>query len=97
MGARRSRHRCQERSCVFIADPILRGIDKDDPVARNPCLRREPLWLDYWTRLSSQLWRSTRRLVGAKLNQLTIAKAVAKALRTKAPETRFGLAFQAGL
>jgi hypothetical protein len=45
-------------------DPILRGIDKDDPVARNPCLRRGPLSLDYWTRLPAQLWRSTRRFVG---------------------------------
>jgi hypothetical protein len=43
-------------------DPILRGIDKDDPVARNPCLRRGPLSLDYWTRLPGELWRSTRRL-----------------------------------
>jgi WD40 repeat protein len=45
-------------------DPILRGIDKSDPIARNPCLRRGPLSLDYWTRLPGQLWRSTRRLVG---------------------------------
>src|SRR5262245_5612664 len=45
-------------------DPILRGIDKNDPVARNPCLRRGPLSLDYWTRLPGQLWRSTRWLVG---------------------------------
>jgi hypothetical protein len=45
-------------------DPILRGIDKDDPIARNPCLRRGPLSLDYWTRLPGQLWRSTRKLVG---------------------------------
>ena len=45
-------------------DPILRGIDKNDPVARNPCLRRGPLSLDYWTRLPGQLWSSTRRLVG---------------------------------
>jgi WD40 repeat protein len=45
-------------------DPILRGIDEDDPIARNPCLRRGPLSLDYWTRLPGQLWRSTRRLVG---------------------------------
>jgi WD40 repeat protein len=45
-------------------DPILRGIDKNDPVARNPCLRRGPLSLDYWTRLPGQLWRSTRRPVG---------------------------------
>jgi len=45
-------------------DPILRGIDKNDPVARNPCLRRGPLSLDYWTRLPGELWRSTRWLVG---------------------------------
>jgi WD40 repeat protein len=45
-------------------DPILRGIDKDDPIARNPCLRRGPLSLDYWTRLPRKLWRSTRRFVG---------------------------------
>ena len=45
-------------------DPILRGIDKDDPIGRNPCLRRGPLSLDYWTRLPGQLWRSTRGLVG---------------------------------
>jgi hypothetical protein len=44
-------------------DPILRGIDEDDAIARNPCQRRGPLSLDYWTRLPGQLWRSTRRLV----------------------------------
>ena len=44
-------------------EPILRGIDKNDPVARNPCLRRGPLSLDYWTRLPGELWRLTRRLV----------------------------------
>jgi hypothetical protein len=46
-----------------MEDPILRSIDKDDPIVRNPCLRRGPLSLDYWTRLPSQLWPSTRRLV----------------------------------
>jgi hypothetical protein len=30
----------------------------------NPCLRRGPLSLDYWTRLPSQFWHSTRRLAG---------------------------------
>jgi hypothetical protein len=45
-------------------DPILRSIDRHDPVARNPCLRRGPLSLDYWTRLPGQLWRSAHRLVG---------------------------------
>jgi hypothetical protein len=47
-----------------MQDPILRGINKDDPIARNACLRRGPLSLDYWTRLPGQLWHSTRRLVG---------------------------------
>ncbi len=55
----------QEFTDGEMDDPILRGIDKDDPIARNPCLRRGPLSLDYWTRLPGQLWRSTRRLVGA--------------------------------
>ena len=54
----------QEFSDGEMEDPILRGIDKNDPVARNPCLRRGPLSLDYWTRLPGQLWHSTRRLVG---------------------------------
>ena len=44
-------------------DPILRGIDKNDRVARSPCLRRGPLSIDHWTRLPGELWRSTRRLV----------------------------------
>jgi hypothetical protein len=48
----------QEFSGDEMEDSILRGIDKDDPVARNPCLRRGPLSLDYWTRLPGQLWRS---------------------------------------
>jgi WD40 repeat protein len=55
----------QEFTDGEMEDPILRGIDKDDPVARNPCLRRGPLSLDYWIRLPGQLWRSTRRLIGA--------------------------------
>jgi WD40 repeat protein len=43
-----------------LKDPILRGIDKNDPIARNPCLRRGPLSLDYWTRLAGNSWRSLR-------------------------------------
>jgi hypothetical protein len=54
----------QEFTDGELEDPILRGIDKDDPIARNPCLRRGPLSIDYWTALPAQLWRSTRRLVG---------------------------------
>jgi hypothetical protein len=34
-----------------MEDPILRGIDRDDLIARNPCLRRGPLSLDHRTRL----------------------------------------------
>jgi hypothetical protein len=45
----------QEFSARELADPILRGIDKNGPTARNPCLRRGPLSLDYWTRLPGQL------------------------------------------
>ena len=37
-----------------LANPILRGIDASDSVARNPCLRRGPLSLDFWTRLPAQ-------------------------------------------
>lgn len=40
-----------------LADPILSQIDPKDKIARNPCLRRGPLSLDYWTRLPAQLWR----------------------------------------
>ena len=43
----------QEFSATELEDPILRGIDKDDPIARNPCLRRGPLSLDYWARLAA--------------------------------------------
>jgi hypothetical protein len=53
----------QEFTDAELEDPILRGIDKDDPVARNPCLRRGPLSLDYWTRLPLQFWRSLHVLV----------------------------------
>jgi WD domain, G-beta repeat len=53
----------QEFTDGEIEDPIMRGIDKDDPIARNPCLRRGPLSLDYWTALPSEFWRLTRRLV----------------------------------
>jgi hypothetical protein len=48
----------QEFTDAELEDPILRGIDKDDSVARNPCLRRGPLSLDYWTRLPMQFWRA---------------------------------------
>jgi hypothetical protein len=49
----------QEFTDADLEDRILWGIDKDDPIARNPCLRRGPLSLDYWTRLV-QVWRSLR-------------------------------------
>ena len=51
----------QEFTDQELADPILRGIDASDPVARNPCLRRGPLSLDFWTRLPGQWWRWATR------------------------------------
>jgi hypothetical protein len=55
----------QEFTDAELEDPILRGIDKDDPIARNPCLRRGPLSWEYWTRLPGQLWRSVRTIARA--------------------------------
>jgi len=55
----------QEFSDAELRDPILRGIDRNDPVGRNPCLRRGPLSLDYWTRLADTSWRSLRKFAGA--------------------------------
>ena len=55
----------QEFSDTELQDPIMRRIDWSDPIARNPCLRRGPLSLDYWTRLPGDTWRSMRRMVGA--------------------------------
>jgi hypothetical protein len=46
----------QEFTAEELDNPILRGVDKNDPVARNPCLRRGPLSREYWTRLPSDLW-----------------------------------------
>jgi hypothetical protein len=46
----------QEFSDDEMDDPVLRGIDKDDPVARNARLRRG---------LPSELWRFTHALAGA--------------------------------
>jgi WD40 repeat protein len=50
----------QEFTATELTDPILRGIDEEDPIARNPCLRRGPLSLDYWTRLPGQWWRTAK-------------------------------------
>jgi WD40 repeat protein len=55
----------QEFTDTELEDPILRGIDRNNSIARNPCLRRGPLSLDYWTRLAANSWRSLRRLAGA--------------------------------
>jgi hypothetical protein len=56
----------QEFTDAELEDPILRGIDRKDPVARNPCLRRGPLTLDHWIRLVDNSWRSLRRLIGMR-------------------------------
>jgi WD domain, G-beta repeat len=54
----------QEFSNEEMEDPILRGIDRTDPIARNPCLRRGSLSLDYWTRLPGDLWHSVQTFAG---------------------------------
>jgi hypothetical protein len=56
----------QEFDDAELRDPILRGINPNDSIARNPCLRRGPLTLDYWMRLAGNSWRSLRRLSGAE-------------------------------
>jgi len=56
----------QEFTDAELANPILRSIDRNDPVARNPCLRRGPLTLNYWARLPGQLWQAMRLVAGAR-------------------------------
>jgi WD40 repeat protein len=53
----------QEFTPSELEDPNLRGIDKDDPIARNPCLRRGPLSLDYWTRLPNYSWYAAQKVI----------------------------------
>ena len=53
----------QEFTDAELEDPILRGIDMHDPIARNPCLRRGPLSFDYWRRMPGELWNAGRKLV----------------------------------
>jgi hypothetical protein len=45
----------QEFSPSELKDPVLRLIDGNDPISRNPCLRRGPLSLDYLARLLDKL------------------------------------------
>ena len=47
-----------------LPDPILSNIDPNDRIACNPCLRRGPLSLDYWTRLPGQ-WLAAIRRIGS--------------------------------
>ena len=54
----------QEFTDGEMEDPILRGVDMADPIARNRCLRRGTLPLDCWTRLPGEFWRSIRWLAG---------------------------------
>lgn len=42
----------QEFTDHEIRDPVLLAIDKDDRVARNPCLRRGPLDWEYYAHLA---------------------------------------------
>jgi WD40 repeat protein len=41
----------QEFTREELQDSILRSIDPNDAIARNPCLRRGPLTREYWNRL----------------------------------------------
>jgi hypothetical protein len=47
----------QEFTPTELENPILRGITQT-----NPCLRRGPLSLDYWTGLPVEWWASIRAL-----------------------------------
>jgi WD40 repeat protein/ABC-type oligopeptide transport system ATPase subunit len=47
----------QEFGSIELEDPILRGVTQT-----NPCLRRGPLSLDYWTGLPAEWWASVRAL-----------------------------------
>ena len=51
----------QEFTDEELADPILSDIDPKDKIARNPCLRRGPLSLEYWTRLPGQWGRALQK------------------------------------
>jgi WD40 repeat protein len=51
----------QEFTNAELENPILRDIDRDDPIARNPCLRRGPLSFDYWQRLPGTIVRMAHR------------------------------------
>jgi hypothetical protein len=52
----------QEFTSTEFQDPILSRIDPTDPIARNPCLRRGPLSVEYWMRVPGDLWRFVRTL-----------------------------------
>jgi hypothetical protein len=47
----------QEFGPTELENPILRGVTQ-----KNPCLRRGPLSLDYWTRLPGEWWAWARAL-----------------------------------
>ncbi|KYG19897.1 hypothetical protein SE92_06140 [Bradyrhizobium sp. AT1] len=51
----------QEFSDAELADPFLRSLDKADPVARNPCLRRGPLHWEYYTQAAARWGRWARK------------------------------------
>ena len=52
----------QEFADAELKDPIMRGIAKDDPIARNPCLRRGPLSWEYWIRTPARVRRFVSNL-----------------------------------
>ena len=60
----------QEFTDEELADEILSDVASDvrsgDPYARNPCLRRGPLSLEYWTRLPGQWARKLTQLLPSR-------------------------------
>ena len=52
-----------------LHNPILFEIDKDDPIARNPCLRRGPLSSEYWARLPGRWWSVVSRLANEAMRR----------------------------
>jgi WD40 repeat protein len=51
----------QEFTDAELTDPILADIRNYDLIARNPCLRRGPFSLEYWSRLPGSLLRTVWR------------------------------------
>jgi len=55
----------QEFTDAELNDPMLSGIDSDDEIARNPCLRRGPLHWEYYAQAAVRWgWWARKQWVG---------------------------------